>query len=944
MKVTIKVLSWLTGVFFSLSVIAGSDPVAWSLTPASGFPTTQPGNTSIVTYVLTSHLRFPAVMIIERKITGAGFSVQDNCNGVTLAPNASCSVVITFSPIQAGTNTFQLIYGYHNNRIPLPTLQATSTRSVLLQGSIPNFPTTVPDSGTTSFIAQFINTGTIPLTNCYAGNASGTNQFTLSPSDAATLTFVTGSSNTCGTLSAKATLAPSEPCTFSGTLTSPYTVGAISLSALMNCDQASSAPSVSSTIVGTTVALTGTINQPSPFPAVIFTNQSPFIQAHFVNTGNTEISHCVAGNSSGVGQFSITGAGNATIVNNTPQNGTCGTVGTPIALQPGDSCDLYGQLTSPYTTGNITLNALVTCTGVSGSTHVNSSIQTSSGSCHTVTAQSLLLLPTNTYKYADNVVKFQITNTCTSDVVALGPVTLSSSSSPTATITTNTTYDLCSNKSLTPSGTEGSTCTVTASVIPNATGALTVSASVTPAGGTLTTATTSTTVATNQQAQHHLVFVNQCNFEVWYGVANGIGGIYSPDPNLTTYPSGAPTSAYDLPAQVLGSAPSTIDLIVSQYTNGTFWPRTGCTMFSNGQFSCATGTCTTLANSGTCASTGTLTQPQNPASRFEATIVSTAGSDGVYDSSIINGMNVPVEVKAFGPTTGNTASTAYNCSAGGAIIQPASNNVLGNCPWVFDPSSTLSGTNVNSDFYWVTPGSDDACTSSPSSGPLCGMAFNTGPTLASPVSNAPINRRLGNFLAFSPLSNDVGYTSSGQWGSVNLFTKYGMNIQIPNQTASSNYGTALAIGTNTYDAYNVLIACTPDVTATSGKSSDSCYNPLTAAQFAQCCGCMNWTNTLPATQCGDGQSGYLPGQNYDWSTNLVAGAPMAYTIGEAITWIKDGCPTAYGYQFDDPSGSFECQNDGSTQLFTSYQVTFCPGGITGLPSGATDGRSTPPTP
>lgn len=811
--------------FLTMSAYAAKDPVGWSLFPTTGFPVTQEGSTSNVKYTLTNNLPKAATIVTKLTHHGGSFRTVNNCNNQSLAPGASCTIIIAFSPSSAGTGTVQLTYGYHNNRIPLPGLTATATghaSSEIVHGSIKGLPPA----------------------------------FTLSNPE-----------------------------------------------------------------------------------------QQPIFTIYFTNTGSSDITGFA-------NPITATPSTVATVTTLSSPANTCGSSGSPVTIRPGDSCSITAQLT-PNSLGQVTVSDTFTydsgkTTTVSASSHVINGNSTCS-----IHGYASLPLPSNTYRYADNDVQFTFENECTTGSATLGQVNLTSTLN--ATITTNSTYDLCSNQTIPGGG----SCTITASVIPQGTGDLIVDAVVASGGGEAE-ATTSATVASNIQSQHHILFINQCPFTVWYGIANGDGSdcpgtkCKTPDPNLVTYPNGAPPSAYQLNAQVAGAPPATIDLALSSYQNGALWPRTGCVM-QNGNLNCATGTCGTLNNSGTCSTTKPPLQPQNPFTKFEPYIVSTPGGDGVYDVSAINGMTVPVEMKAFGPPTGNTASTVYNCSGAGAIIQPSYNNALGACSWNYNPASTLSGiSNVNNDFYWVTPGPDDACCTGGSCDISCGMAYNTGPSALSPVSGAPINRRNGNFLGFNPLANDTGYSADTQWGSVNLFRKYDMGTQIINQSTSSNYGfqvnTSYNNTTTTYNTYLQLLECVPDTSATSGDSANSCYqNKLTAPQFAQCCGCINWPNTLPAFDCGNGSPNYINGENFDWTTFLVPSdqttnpGSVTYTIGNAIRWIKNACPTAYAYQFDDATSSFQCTHDGSTPLLTSYEITFCPGGVTGLPAGATEGRSTPPS-
>lgn len=925
-----NLIGWL--VFSAISIsYAGQDPVSWQLTPTTGFPVTEVGSQSSVTYTLTSHLPGPAVMNTSTLINGRGFSVEDGCNHVTLNRNGKCHITVKYSPTAPGKATFQLTYGYHNNRIPIPQLTAVTSGNLpaySLSGSIPNFPTSILPTGTVSFTATFTNSGDLPLTDCFMGDADGSNKFVLTPSNAATLTVT---SNGCGSVNSHidlGTQGSQKSCSISGTLSAPYQPGDFALAAHMHCKQASSTPIVSSTILQPSAGLTGTFTQPTPFPTTYYDDEAPFVTAKFTNSGNVALTNCQTVGATG---YTIAPSSAATITTTSSQS-TCGTSSNKVELQPTESCYVYGQLTNLQApTPSAQLTAAVTCTEASASPQETFAIQASSGTCTSLAIESVLPLPANTYKYADNVVQFKITNQCMSENIVLGNVSITATTGS-ATITTNPTYDLCSGNTLSA----GSNCLVTASVIPTVTPNLTVTASVTPtspSGGSQVSTTTSSTVASNQQSTHHIYFVNQCNFDVWYGIGNAAGasGNASPDPNLVTYPAGAPASAYYLPAQVPGQAPSTIDLSVSSYINGALWPRTGCSMQS-GQFVCATGTCTTLSNSATCVSgTSSGNMPLNPITKMEATLTSTAGTDGVYDVSVINGMTVPVEMKAFGPLGSNQVGSSpgnpndvYTCSSAGSIIQPSGSSLLSACSWSFDPSASLTGiSNVNSDFYWVTPGADNACSSS-ASPLLCGMAYDVAP----PANPGKVNRRLGEFLGFSTLTNYIGYASSSQWGSQNLYSIYGMGTPLPGYGPPGNY--------------TVLIGCKYDSTTGTANSCNLGNLPSTQA-YQTCCGCVDWTITTSNTPCGD-NSPYWPGTgtNQLWTTHKPSQATVTYNIQDAITWLKQACPTAYSYQFDDTASSFQCNTDNSTSLHTSYQITFCPGGITGLPTGFTDGRSTPP--
>jgi hypothetical protein len=58
--------------------------------------------------------------------------------------------------------------------------------------------------------------------------------------------------------------------------------------------------------------------------------------------------------------------------------------------------------------------------------------------------------------------------------------------------------------------------------------------------------------------------------------------------------------------------------------------------------------------------------------------------------------------------------------------------------------------------------------------------------------------------------------------------------------------------------------------------------------------------------------------------------------------MKKVCPSAYVYPFDDKTSTFTCSNNtGNAPNSVGYTITFCAGGDTGLPAGATDDGRVP---
>ena len=123
---------------------AAMDPVSWSLTPATGFSNTKVGSLSLITYTLTNNLPQPAQMVVETNTKNDNFYTLDLCNNQTIAPNASCFIFTLFAPSKPGRALYELIFGYHNNRIPLPALTAVATPNTdgtqIISGSVSGLP------------------------------------------------------------------------------------------------------------------------------------------------------------------------------------------------------------------------------------------------------------------------------------------------------------------------------------------------------------------------------------------------------------------------------------------------------------------------------------------------------------------------------------------------------------------------------------------------------------------------------------------------------------------------------------------------------------------------------------------------------------------------------------------------------------------------------------
>ena len=100
----------------------------------------------------------------------------------------------------------------------------------------------------------------------------------------------------------------------------------------------------------------------------------------------------------------------------------------------------------------------------------------------------------------------------------------------------------------------------------------------------------------------------------------------------------------------------------------------------------------------------------------------------------------------------------------------------------------------------------------------------------------------------------------------------------------------------------------------------SCYTQQPEPS-EKCCGCSDWIGFDPRHP-----SQPLPTEtpcqkmNSAWLTNVLP----------KIEYLKEACPTAYSYQFDDKTATFNCRTTSEPNQ-VDYVVTYCPGGSDGVP-------------
>lgn len=495
-------------------------------------------------------------------------------------------------------------------------------------------------------------------------------------------------------------------------------------------------------------------------------------------------------------------------------------------------------------------------------------------------------LPSNINSNIVYPIEFQFTNNTTSTVSGIG-IAPTPGNSPTFTQTaTSCGATLAPHASCTVSGTFTTAAT---------SGTVTVGVTMSTSGGNGSATTSSIINNSISSVVRSFTFVNNTGNTVWYGFVSSAvngnacgsnsdcaqGSLCNTSANggagLCFYATPVPTNgSYQLANGATGTA-LLPDYGLQYVWSGNFAARTGT--------NCATGTCDT----GDCQSGGgnnncpVGTGFAQPATLGEMTLL--RNSVDSYDVSVINGLNVGVEVT---PTTTGTfaagSNPPYNCqSPGNPAAVPALG--LGACTWTGFTQPSTSYVYVKPPASPTVCTTDAQCTVSPNT--RCGLTFN--------ASTNTISKVCGQFLGYLTANQvcSFAHTSLTPGGSSNPGDPY------------FNCDTSVGGSLSQYSLWG-LFACVAQPNLDLG----TCYN---SNSTTNCCGCVNWNTvgaTVPAT------TGQCVQTDSSWVSN----------VQPTVTWLKTTCPTVYTYQFDDKASSFTCMdiNAGHTTNTVNYTITFLP--------------------
>lgn len=464
-------------------------------------------------------------------------------------------------------------------------------------------------------------------------------------------------------------------------------------------------------------------------------------------------------------------------------------------------------------------------------------------------------------------------------------------------------------------------------------------------------------------------FTNQCAYDIWLGE-------YGTQPANTNCSPPAGQCGY-LPTsgtwQINAGGNATV-CIPQTWASGRFWARTGCTG-SGSTLNCATGQCGGAgAGAADCTKAG-MTEG-NPANIFEVT--TNAGSNGVsgnFDVSLVNGYTVPTWAAVTGsgctrdrfgcqtnlllnscPAALQWTQSPISLAAGGSKALPCGGNT-------FCPSGQCVGGKTCL-LGCFDPG--DACLQQASSAaPLkCNIAIPgaSGTNCSgSSISSVPY---LAMYLAKNYGGQDkAGHTYSGDniaqisanQGSPTCFGNDDCAASSPNCVTTgfpSTYqppaGTGVCLNLANGGSSNSYVGQVAGGAASCSQSTSgkACGGPLPSGfsnALGYTCQPVTYTQTgggsqtayacLPSLAAGLGtcetSSTNSNTQNYAAAAGVtnpawVTAGQQAGANGKAYYQIfKTACPTAYSYQYDDPSSLFSCNS------VTAFAVTFCPHPILG---------------
>lgn len=319
----------------------------------------------------------------------------------------------------------------------------------------------------------------------------------------------------------------------------------------------------------------------------------------------------------------------------------------------------------------------------------------------------------------------------------------------------------------------------------------------------------------------------------------------------------------------------------------------------NGGVSCQSGDC------GSALACPVGSSGQSPTTLAEFALLPGDSTYDTYDVSQVNGFNVPVSIapsQDVDPTPpAGFADAQPWCGSPGCASATDCPGQAGPCGFTSDFTSCLCGWGLNEDtcpdpLQAVWP---MTCTSDADCGDSSKCDLSTVPATCTCRRDAQC-----------PGDSTCGINTNIDGKKRVCGTYVGCVSSSDSCTADKRLKQNLPDGTpfsckRFKDAYD----CT-------GNLAGSCY---TSGASSDCCGCPSWSV--------GGNAGPFPVTN-----GCQASSPRWTRVVEPLVEpYKNACPTAYSFQYDDPTSTFNCAGTGPTTP-VQYKVTFCPTGSPGAAS------------
>jgi hypothetical protein len=384
-------------------------------------------------------------------------------------------------------------------------------------------------------------------------------------------------------------------------------------------------------------------------------------------------------------------------------------------------------------------------------------------------------------------------------------------------------------------------------------------------------------------------------------------------------------NAYHLPANAGSKKSKSVKIPIYDHQiifSGGASARLGCLDATGNPNNCAIGNCNPSNNQLGCYYTqGTSDGASIAEFTFQKTNPSYTVTD-YYDISLINGVHIPI---SMAPTPlqnllsadpgGGISSQYYWCKeAGRSVYNPKDDGGAPPCSWNFIPPSQSKAELLHQAgeeglplFINVSPpiASSKSCTKQ-SDCTIPGQACGTSLTWLSNGAEGWGKEKketlsalyfCGKFLGFDPAANLCVY-----------FTQ---NPSLKHLAGVAPLHCNRPVGSNTLTN---LYSC-------NGQTNNCVSGNAVYTNGVVCCGCSLWNdepiyypNAIAAPGCSHNKN---PLGNRHWNKY----------VKPPVEFIKNGCPRAYSYQFDDATSTYQCRTSPKTNInTTNYTIRFCPDG------------------